>query len=113
MILYEVIDAWRSYTLLVKEIPGDYDDIFQDVLGGSTPDRFNKEVIMLIQKRIFIREDVLPIVPGGFGSFFESLTADTIQKKVRRSLENHFPNRRPLIRYILCHCPLQDSISTI
>ncbi len=89
---------------LLEKVMGYYDDSFHDAFVGFTLDRFDKEVANLIQKRILIREDALPTVPGGFGNFFESLAADTLQKKIKTLLREIFP--RPEVLSNIYSVPL-------
>ena len=73
----------------LREIMGDHDNIFHNVPGRFTSERLDQELIRLINKRILIRENILPAFPG---DFMKSPVADTFQMKVRILLKEIFPH---------------------
>jgi putative nucleotidyltransferase-like protein len=83
---YGIDNLIYSTLYLAGVIMSDHDDTCHDVLCGFTQWGFDKELVRLIQKRIFIREDALP------SSVFQSLVADTFQNKAKTLLREIFPH---------------------
>ncbi len=78
------------YTTLsiLREIIGNHDDIFHHV-SGFPSEGLDKELLRLIHKRIFIREDDLASIPD---PIIQSQVAHTFQEKVKILLKYVFPN---------------------
>ena len=88
------IDSLMYTTLsIVREIMGEHDDVFHNALSSVRPEDLDKELVRLINKRILIREDTLPAVPG---SFIKSQIADTFQTKVKILFKEIFPHPKVL-----------------
>ena len=88
------IDSLMYTTLsIVREIMGEHDDVFHNALSSVRPEDLDKELLRLINKRILIREDTLPAIPG---SFIKSQIADTFQTKVKILFKEIFPHPKVL-----------------
>lgn len=72
---------------------GEHDDVFHNAISSFKSEDLDKELVRLINKRILIREDTLPVVPG---SFIKSQIADTFQTKVKILFKEIFPHPKVL-----------------
>jgi hypothetical protein len=90
---YGIDNLIYTTLFIVREIMGEYDEVFHNALSRFRSEDLDKELIQLINKRILIRENILPAFPG---DFMKSPVADTFQMKVRILLKEIFPHPKVL-----------------
>lgn len=83
---YEITSLISSTLHLLGEIM-DFDDIFNDGFRVFKLQSFDKELVRLIGKRIFIIEDSIP------SSFMRSLVADKFEDQAKSLVRTIFPHR--------------------
>ncbi|MCF6157749.1 MAG: hypothetical protein E3K32_04090 [wastewater metagenome] len=84
------IDTLMYTTLfIVKEIMGEHDDIFHNILWRFRSEDLDHELVQLIKKRLLNKEDALTIIPN---TLIRSRVAHTFQEKIKILLRGTFPN---------------------
>lgn len=80
------------YTALfiIKEFMDEHDNDSHNTLWKLSSEDLDHELARLIKKKLFIKEDILPIIPS---TLIRSRAAHTFQEKIKILLRGTFPDR--------------------